>query len=91
MSRGSLTINVGVPPGSAISPLLFIFCMDTTITDLQTPHPWSLLYADNVFLANPRDLRHHMQQWKTRLADYGRRLNTRKTDYMDTQQHVDED
>lgn len=90
---GSLTINVGVPPGSALSPLLFIFCMDTKITDLQTPHPWSLLYADNVFLVNPTrtDLWHHMQQWKTCLADYGRRLNTRKTDYMDTQQDVDED
>lgn len=45
-------INVGVHQGSALSPLLFITCMDTVTRDLQTPHPWSLLNADDVFLTD---------------------------------------
>jgi len=45
-------INVGVHQGSALSPLLFILRMDTATAHIQQPHPWSLLYADDVFLAS---------------------------------------
>uniref|UniRef100_A0A915HGT2 Reverse transcriptase domain-containing protein n=1 Tax=Romanomermis culicivorax TaxID=13658 RepID=A0A915HGT2_ROMCU len=45
-------INVGLRQGSAPSPLLFVLCMDMVTADLQTPHPWSLLYVDDVLLAD---------------------------------------
>ena len=79
------TIKVGVHQGSALSPLLFVLCMDTVTADIQSPHPWKLLYADDVLLANEEreQLQVQTQQWKTRLADYGMRLNTKKTEYSE--------
>lgn len=78
-------INVGVHQGSALSPLLFILCMDTVTADLQTPHPWSLLYADDVLLADLQRnaLQDQVQTWKTRLDETGMRLNITKTEYLE--------
>ncbi|XP_016378366.1 uncharacterized protein LOC107716427 [Sinocyclocheilus rhinocerous] len=59
--------------------------MDTVTADIQTAHPWSLLFADNVFLASKdrQQLQDQMQQWKTRLDKYGLWLNIKKTEYME--------
>ncbi|XP_077061885.1 uncharacterized protein LOC143714541 [Siphateles boraxobius] len=59
--------------------------MDTVTRDLQTPHPWSLLYADDVFLADRerQDLQGQGQQWKDRRDANGLRLNLAKTEYLE--------
>ena len=59
--------------------------MDTVTADLQAPHPWSLLYADDVLLMDEerQELQHQTQQWKNRLDENGMRLNTTKTEYME--------
>ncbi|EYC40903.1 hypothetical protein Y032_0590g385 [Ancylostoma ceylanicum] len=44
-------VHVGVHQGSALSPLLFILCMDTVSSDLQSRPPRTLLYADDVVVA----------------------------------------
>ena len=84
-------IRVGVHQGSALSPLLFILCMDTVTADLQTPHPWSLLYADDVMLASEtrNELEQQVNRWKTRLDEYGMRLNLTKTEYLECGLQVD--
>ncbi|ROI46634.1 putative RNA-directed DNA polymerase from transposon X-element [Anabarilius grahami] len=75
-------INVGVHQGSALSPLLFILCMDTITAVQQSPHPWSLLFADDVFLASETRAvtQRDTQLWKDRLDEYGLRLNIKKTE-----------
>ncbi|XP_068084653.1 uncharacterized protein, partial [Anabrus simplex] len=84
--RRSITvpINVGVHQGSALSPLLFILVMDTVTSDLHKPIPWTLLYAADVMLAaeNKSDLQRQTEDWNNRLAQYGLRLNKKKTEYM---------
>ena len=66
-------IKVGVHQGSVLSLLLFTTVMDAIIRDIQKPAPWTLLYADDVFLAAPS--RHELQnddhRWKVRLPQYG--------------------
>ncbi|ROL54701.1 RNA-directed DNA polymerase from mobile element jockey [Anabarilius grahami] len=78
-------INVGVLQRSALSPLLFILCMDTITADLQSPHPWSLLFADDVFLASEARAvtQRDTQLWKDRLGEYGLLLNIKKTEYLE--------
>lgn len=84
-------ITVGVHQGSAISPFIFILCMNLITADLQTPHPWSLLFADDVFLASTcrLPLEQQTQQWKNRLAEFGMRLNTKKTEYLELDPQTD--
>ena len=78
------SITVGVHQGSTLSPLLFILVMDTVTSGLHKPIPWTLLYADDVMLAakSRLELQHQTQLWSDRLAEYGLRLNKRKTEYM---------
>lgn len=59
--------------------------MDTVMADIQTAHPWSLLFADNVFLVSEdrQQLQDQTQHWKTRLDKYGMRLNIKKAAYME--------
>lgn len=85
------SITVGVHQGSALSLLLFILCMDTVTADLQAPRPWTLLYADDVFLTDESrmELQRKTQQWKTRLSEYGLRLNTKKTKYLEADPQTD--
>jgi len=84
-------IRVGVHQGSAISPLLFILCMDTATADIQVPHPWSILYADDVFLANAsrQRLQEQTQLWNDRLHLYGLKVNPAKTEYLESGTHTD--
>jgi hypothetical protein len=84
-------INVGVHQGSALSPLLFILCMDTVTKDIQTKHPWTLLYADDVMIASEtrNGLEQQVQEWKTRLEQFGLKLNTIKTEYLECGDQTD--
>ncbi|KAK6751142.1 hypothetical protein RB195_002860 [Necator americanus] len=52
---------------------------------VQKQHPWTLLFADDVMLASESrdDLQKQVQSWKDRLQQYGLRLNTSKTEYME--------
>uniref|UniRef100_A0A914VIK5 Reverse transcriptase domain-containing protein n=1 Tax=Plectus sambesii TaxID=2011161 RepID=A0A914VIK5_9BILA len=68
-------ITIGVHQGSALSLLLFVIVMDVTTLDLQKPVPWTLLYAEDVFLASDdrEELQRQVQAWKDRLAHFGLR------------------
>uniref|UniRef100_W5NG36 ribonuclease H n=1 Tax=Lepisosteus oculatus TaxID=7918 RepID=W5NG36_LEPOC len=84
-------INVGVHQGSALSPLLFILCMDTVTKYIQTRHLWMILYADDVMIAS--EMRHgleqHVQEWKTHLERFGMKLNIKKTEYLECGDQTD--
>uniref|UniRef100_W5NMT3 ribonuclease H n=1 Tax=Lepisosteus oculatus TaxID=7918 RepID=W5NMT3_LEPOC len=84
-------INVGIHQGPGLSPLLFIFCMDTVTKDIQTRHPWTLLYADNVMLASEtrHGLEQQVQEWKTRLERFRMKLNIKKTEYLECGDQTD--
>ena len=77
--------TVGVHQGSAISPLLFILCLDRITRDIQGGHPWTLLYADDIVLArSTRDeLKKDLKKLKERLEQHGLRMNTSKTEYLE--------
>ncbi len=59
--------------------------MDTATADIQSTHPWMLLYADDVLLANEerQTLNDQVQQWKDHLNEKGLWLNLTKTEYME--------
>uniref|UniRef100_W5MVX7 Reverse transcriptase domain-containing protein n=1 Tax=Lepisosteus oculatus TaxID=7918 RepID=W5MVX7_LEPOC len=61
VTSDTFPVNVGIHHvGSVLSPLLFILCMDTVNKDIQTRHPWTLLYADDVMRAS--ETRHSLEQ-----------------------------
>ncbi|KAK6736534.1 hypothetical protein RB195_019302 [Necator americanus] len=77
-------VRVGVHQGSSLSPLLFILCMDTITKEIQKQHPWTLLFADDVMLASEsRDDLQKQCVLEGSAAQYGLRLNTSKTEYME--------
>ncbi|KAL3967110.1 myosin III [Sarotherodon galilaeus] len=60
--------------------------MNTATADLQSPHPWSLLYADDVCLSETENclaLQTQTQAWKDQLSENGMRLNIKKTEYLE--------
>ncbi|KAK6750993.1 hypothetical protein RB195_002768 [Necator americanus] len=85
-------VQVGVHQGSTLSPLLFKLCMDTITKEIQKQHPWTLLFADDVMLASEsRDvLQKQVQSWKDQLQQYGLRLNTSKTEYMESGPRIED-
>lgn len=62
----AFSVSIGVHQGSALSPLLFIICIDTAMVNIQSPRLWTLLNADNILLANGerQTLNDQVQQWK---------------------------
>ncbi|VDP34871.1 unnamed protein product [Heligmosomoides polygyrus] len=64
-------ISVGVHQSSALSPLLFVVLMDAITRYLQSPVPWTMLYADDVMLASE-----DKAAWL--------KLNVKKTEYLTT-------
>uniref|UniRef100_W5NL76 ribonuclease H n=1 Tax=Lepisosteus oculatus TaxID=7918 RepID=W5NL76_LEPOC len=84
-------IDVGVHQGSALSPLLFILCMDTVTKDIQTRHSWRILYADDVMIAGEtrHGLEQQVQDWKTCLERFGMKLNIQKTEYLECGDQTD--
>ncbi|EYC33031.1 hypothetical protein Y032_0002g568 [Ancylostoma ceylanicum] len=76
-------VKVGVHQVSTLSPLLFILVMDAITKDIQKTVPWTLLYADVMLAANTKaELEQQVQIWQDRLADFGQRLNVKKTEYL---------
>ncbi|EYC43123.1 hypothetical protein Y032_0502g2619 [Ancylostoma ceylanicum] len=65
-------VQAEVDQGKALSPLVFILCVDAITRDIQKPHPWCLLYADDVLLAaeTREELQEVVQLWKERLQRY---------------------
>ncbi|EYC05467.1 hypothetical protein Y032_0082g1602 [Ancylostoma ceylanicum] len=65
--------------------------MDAITRDLQKPVPWTLLFADDIVLASEdkHDLELQTQAWSDRLAQFGLRLNVKKTEYLTTDVNED--
>lgn len=53
--------------------------------NLQRPHPWTLLYADDVTFADSKqeDLEAQVQKWYDRLGENGLTINIAKTEYLE--------
>ncbi|EYB87752.1 hypothetical protein Y032_0258g463 [Ancylostoma ceylanicum] len=60
--------------------------MDAITRDLQKPVPWKLLFADDIVLASEdrHELELQTQAWSDRMAQFGLRLNVKKTEYLTT-------
>lgn len=65
--------------------------MDMVTKDIQAPHPWTLLFADDVMLPNKtwKGLERQTQICNNRLEQYGMRLNIKKTEYMECGEQTD--
>ncbi|VDP02846.1 unnamed protein product [Heligmosomoides polygyrus] len=74
------------PPGSALSPMLFMVVMDAITRGLQRAAPWMPLYTGDVMLAceDKAELEQQAQAWCDRLAVFGLKLNVKKTEYLTT-------
>jgi len=76
---------VGVHQSSALSPFLIVVVIDTITRDLQQSIPWTLLYDGDVILSDTtrESLQEQVLLWKSRLSQYGLRLNLNKTEYLE--------
>ncbi|VDP14074.1 unnamed protein product [Heligmosomoides polygyrus] len=83
-----MDITVGVHPGSALSPFLFVLTLDCIVNHLEEGPLRTILYADNIALiADSREeLEEKVQLWQGALADNGLRLNVRKAKFISSEQ-----
>ena len=77
--------KVGVAQGSSLSPLLFVLCMNYTVQAILEPHPWTLLYADDVVICDKSkdSLEKKVEAWKELFDRAGFRLNVEKSEYLE--------
>ncbi|KAG8235490.1 hypothetical protein J437_LFUL015717 [Ladona fulva] len=87
-SIGSIPDHHQCQPG--LGPLAFaVDCMDTATVYLQSPHPWSVLYADDMSQSETEDcpaLQSQTQACKDWLAKDSMHLNIKKTEYLECPQ-----
>ena len=80
----SFSVKVGVPQGSALSPLLFIRVMDVLTEYVRDGSLMELSYADNLALCGEslNDVMHKYGRWKNAVEGKSLRVNFDKTKGM---------
>lgn len=76
------SINICVHQGLALSPVLFILCMDMVTVDLLMHHSLKLLYTVKVMLTKEA-LQLKAQEWKDLPGEQGMWPNIPKTEYLE--------
>jgi len=77
-------VKVGMPQGSALSPLIFVIVMEALSGVFTVALPWELLYAyDQDVIAETEDhLIKRLNEWKDNVENRGMRENMNKTKVM---------
>ena len=82
---GSFNVDVGLHPGSALSPYLFLILMDVLTEGVRTEVPESIMFADDIVLCGGReiDMTEYLDRWRKSLEERGMRVSRPKTQFMD--------
>ena len=61
-----IDIEVGLPQGSALCPLLFVIIIDVITEEIDEGTPWAMLFADDLVLCDPdRDMMElRIERWR---------------------------
>lgn len=84
--RKEIPIKVGVHQLSVLPPppTQLITAMDAITRHIHKSAPWTLLYADDAFLATPirQESQNDVHTWKVELQQYSLKPIIKKTEYM---------
>ena len=78
MQPGRATaLEVGLHPGSALSPYLFLLLMDVLTGDVRKDVPGSMMFADDIVLCgdDETDMTEYLETWRRALEGRGMRIS----------------
>ena len=76
-----LEIKVGLHQGSALSPFLYIFVLDTLVGHIGTAIHWKLIFADDIALIGrtKEELQRKILNWQNELKIGGLKISAEKS------------
>ena len=77
-------VKVGLHQGSALRPCLFAMEMDMMTDDIREEAPWTMMFADDIFICSESKKRveEKLESRRYALERRGIKVNRRKTEYM---------
>ena len=77
-------VKVGLHQGSALRPCLFAMEMDMMTDDIREEAPWTMMFADDIFICSEskKRIEEKLESRRYTLERRGIKVNRRKTEYM---------
>ena len=79
-----LKVEVGLHPGSALSPFLFALVVDRLTNEVRQESPWTMMFADDIVICSEsrQQLEENLERCRFALQRIGMKVSRSKKEYF---------